>query len=113
MHTAHLWSKRARAFAMQDASMEPKFSETDIIVIDPAENYEPGECVAAHIKSLRITVFRQFRYDGADHCVLAAINDHYRSYKFTHAEWKADVEILGPWVESTRTNLRSPKRHTS
>ena len=98
---------------MVDDSMEPKFSEGDIITIDPEENFGPGECVAAYIRPLGITVFRQFRYDGPDHCILASLNEHYRSYRFTHQEWSENVVVIGPWVERTAINDRSPKRHSS
>lgn len=113
VHTARQWSSQARAFTMVDDSMEPKFSEGDIITIDPDQSYDPGECVAAFIRSLGITVFRQFSYDGPDHCTLSALNSHHRSYRFTHQEWKDDVVVIGPWVERIVVSRRSPKRHSS
>jgi SOS-response transcriptional repressor LexA len=113
VQTQHRVSPRAVAFALQDNSMEPRFYEADIIVIDPELAYEPGDFVAAHIKSLGITVFRQFAYDGADHRVLAAINPQHRTFRFTHGQWDEDVQIIGTWVERTTVNPKSQKRHTS
>ncbi len=113
VQTRHRVSTKAVAFALQDTSMEPRFSQNDIIVIDPEVNYDPGEYVAAHIKSLGINVFRQFIYDGAEHRVLAAVNPQHRSYRFTHKQWEEDVVVIGPWTERHEVNTKAQKRHTS
>lgn len=112
VQTKHQVSAEAVAFALQDSSMEPRFFEHDIIVIDPQLEYGPGDFIAAHIKSLDISVFRQFAYDGSDHVVLTAANPQHRTFRFTHAQWKEDVTVLGSWVERTTINPKSQKRHT-
>lgn len=112
VHTKHHVSDDAVAFALQDNSMEPRFSEQDIIVIDPQLDYDAGDYIAAHIKSLGVSVFRQFAYDGSDHVVLTAMNPQHRTFRFTHAQWAEDVTVLGSWVERTTINPKSQKRHT-
>lgn len=82
-------------FSMQDASMEPKISKGDIVIISPKRNVEPEKLVAVHIKSMKINVFRKFIFDGADHCALVPLSPGHRTFKFTHAEWAANVEVLG------------------
>lgn len=112
VHTKHHVSDAAVAFALQDNSMEPRFSDQDIIVIDPQLEYGPGDYIAAHIKSLGVSVFRQFAYDGSDYVILTAINPQHRTFRFTHAQWDEDVIVLGSWVERTTINPKSQKRHT-
>jgi transcriptional regulator with XRE-family HTH domain len=113
VRTQHQVSSKAVAFALQDDSMAPRFSEEDIIVIDPEVSFGPGDYIAAHIKSLGINVFRQFVYEGADHRVLKAVNSHHRTFRFTHQEWDDDVVVLGPWVERREINQKSLKKHPS
>lgn len=103
-------SIHAKAFEMADDSMEPVFHKTDIIIIDPEEPYEPGDYVAVYLPKEDITVFRQFKYDGPDHCVLAALNSHHRSYRFPIAQMDADIRVLGSYVEHTVRKRR--KSHT-
>lgn len=91
-------SPNADAFIMQDASMEPKVSSGDIIIIDPAVPYTPGKLIAARINSMDIEVFRKFVYDGPEHCALVPLTAGHRSYRFTHTEWDQDVEVLGTYV---------------
>lgn len=112
VQTQHHVSSKAVAFALQDNSMEPRFSENDIIVIDPEVNYGAGDYIAVHIKPLEINVFRQFVYDGPDHRMLKAVNGDHRSYRFSHEEWEEDVVVLGTWVERREVNQKSLKRHT-
>lgn len=102
IRTRYPASARSVAFIMPDSGMEPEIFEGDTIVIDALLSLRPGDFVAASIKPRNVTVFRQFLYDGPDHCLLRPANPHYRPYRFTTEACETDVDFLGVMTEFTR-----------
>ena len=104
-------SKKSAAFVMRGDRMHPVIFENDVVIIDANISTSPGDFVVVYIRSIEVTEFLKFQFEGSDHCALVPINPHYRSYRFTFDEWQRDVQILGTMSEFARSAVAVRRGH--
>lgn len=80
-------------------SMEPKFSEGDVVIVKKQEDAECGDIVIALINGGESTIKRLIKYDGGG-IALVASNPLYAPMQFTEADIaEKPVTIVGKVVE--------------
>lgn len=91
-------SDQGFAIRITDASMAPEFTVGDIVIIDPAAQVRPGDCVLAEVAGQAGAVFREYRQrDGG--AELSAQNPVFSSYRIGGS---AGGAVIGPMVEHRR-----------
>lgn len=101
-------SEEGLSFSVIDRSMEPEYRISEIVCVDQVP-LEPGDHVVAHIRTLNVTIFRVFEFEGTDFRKLVPLNSQYQALRFTNDEWQQDVEVIGVMVSHFRTRRT---RHT-
>ncbi len=98
----------ARAFAIviRGNSMEPEFTEGDLVLIDPDEPLHPGDFVVAKNGEEEAT-FKKYRprgftEDGKEIFELAPLNEDYATMRSD----RQSIQIIGTMVEHRRRRRR-------
>ncbi len=86
----------AFALYVRGDSMEPEFSDGDIILVDPAEPARPGDYVVVRLEAEAEVTFKQLVIDGPRR-YLKPLNPRYPILEVT-----TDAVICGVVVEKTR-----------
>ncbi|MGU5549175.1 helix-turn-helix domain-containing protein [Aeromonas hydrophila] len=97
---------RAFAIVIRGNSMEPEFTEGDLVLIDPDEPLHPGDFVVAKNGEEEAT-FKKYRprgygEDGQEIFELAPINDDYPTMRSD----RQHIQIIGTMVEHRRRRKR-------
>ena len=69
-------SKQAFGLKIRDISMEPEFTQGDIIIIDPSLNAHPGEYVLALIENTELPTLKSLQVNG-DKVLLVPRNERF------------------------------------
>lgn len=94
--------QRAFAIVIRGNSMEPEFTEGDLVLIDPDEPLHPGDFVVAKNGEEEAT-FKKYRprgysEDGQEIFELAPLNDDYPTMRSD----RQHIQIIGTMVEHRR-----------
>lgn len=94
--------QRAFAIVIRGNSMEPEFTEGDLVLIDPDEPLHPGDFVVAKNGEEEAT-FKKYRprgygEDGKEIFELAPLNDDYPTMRSD----RQHIQIIGTMVEHRR-----------
>ncbi len=97
---------RAFAIVIRGNSMEPEFTEGDLVLIDPDEPLHPGDFVVAKNGEEEAT-FKKYRprgysEDGKEIFELAPLNDDYATMRSD----RQPIQIIGTMVEHRRRRRR-------
>ena len=97
---------RAFAIVIRGNSMEPEFTEGDLVLIDPDEPLHPGDCVVAKNGDEAAT-FKKYRPrgvgdDGREIFELVPLNDDYAPMRSD----RQHIQIIGTMVEHRRRRKR-------
>lgn len=97
---------RAFAIVIRGNSMEPEFTEGDLVLIDPDEPLHPGDFVVAKNGEEEAT-FKKYRprgygEDGQEIFELAPLNDDYPTMRSD----RQHIQIIGTMVEHRRRRKR-------
>lgn len=97
---------RAFAIVIRGNSMEPEFTEGDLVLIDPDEPLHPGDFVVAKNGDEEAT-FKKYRprgysEDGKEIFELAPLNDDYATMRSD----RQPIQIIGTMVEHRRRRRR-------
>ncbi|MFM5344583.1 helix-turn-helix domain-containing protein [Aeromonas veronii] len=97
--------ERAFAIVIKGNSMEPEFTEGDLVLIDPDEPLHPGDFVVA--KNGEEATFKKYRprgysEDGNEIFELAPLNDDYATMRSD----RQPIQIIGTMVEHRRRRRR-------
>lgn len=97
---------RAFAIVIRGNSMEPEFTEGDLVLIDPDEPIHPGDFVVAKNGEEEAT-FKKYRprgygEDGKEIFELAPLNDDYATMRSD----RHPIQIIGTMVEHRRRRRR-------
>ncbi|MFM5853088.1 LexA family protein [Aeromonas veronii] len=97
---------RAFAIVIRGNSMEPEFTEGDLVLIDPDEPLHPGDFVVAKNGEEEAT-FKKYRprgysEDGKEIFELAPLNDDYATMRSD----RQPIQIIGTMVEHRRRRKR-------
>lgn len=97
---------RAFAIVIRGNSMEPEFTEGDLVLIDPDEPLHPGDFVVAKNGEEEAT-FKKYRprgygEDGQEIFELAPLNDDYPTMRSD----RQHIQIIGTMVEHRRRRRR-------
>ena len=98
--------ERAFAIVIRGNSMEPEFTEGDLVLIDPDEPLHPGDFVVAKNGEEEAT-FKKYRprgygEDGQEIFELAPLNDDYPTMRSD----RQHIQIIGTMVEHRRRRKR-------
>lgn len=98
--------ERAFAIVIRGNSMEPEFTEGDLVLIDPDEPLHPGDFVVAKNGEEEAT-FKKYRprgysEDGKEIFELAPLNDDYATMRSD----RQPIQIIGTMVEHRRRRRR-------
>lgn len=98
--------ERAFAIVIRGNSMEPEFTEGDLVLIDPDEPLHPGDFVVAKNGEEEAT-FKKYRprgysEDGKEIFELAPLNDDYATMRSD----RQPIQIIGTMVEHRRRRKR-------
>lgn len=98
--------ERAFAIVIRGNSMEPEFTEGDLVLIDPDEPLHPGDFVVAKNGEEEAT-FKKYRprgysEDGKEIFELAPLNDDYATMRSD----RQHIQIIGTMVEHRRRRKR-------
>ncbi|WP_235687604.1 MULTISPECIES: LexA family protein [Aeromonas] len=98
--------QRAFAIVIRGNSMEPEFTEGDLVLIDPDEPIHPGDFVVAKNGEEEAT-FKKYRprgysEDGKEIFELAPLNDDYATMRSD----RQPIQIIGTMVEHRRRRKR-------
>ncbi|MGU5819472.1 helix-turn-helix domain-containing protein [Aeromonas caviae] len=98
--------QRAFAIVIRGNSMEPEFTEGDLVLIDPDEPLHPGDFVVAKNGEEEAT-FKKYRprgygEDGQEIFELAPLNDDYPTMRSD----RQHIQIIGTMVEHRRRRKR-------
>ncbi|MEI4989899.1 LexA family protein [Aeromonas caviae] len=98
--------QRAFAIVIRGNSMEPEFTEGDLVLIDPDEPLHPGDFVVAKNGEEEAT-FKKYRprgygEDGKEIFELAPLNDDYPTMRSD----RQHIQIIGTMVEHRRRRRR-------
>ena len=98
--------QRAFAIVIRGNSMEPEFTEGDLVLIDPDEPLHPGDFVVAKNGEEEAT-FKKYRprgysEDGKEIFELAPLNDDYATMRSD----RQPIQIIGTMVEHRRRRKR-------
>ena len=98
--------QRAFAIVIRGNSMEPEFTEGDLVLIDPDEPLHPGDFVVAKNGEEEAT-FKKYRprgygEDGQEILELAPLNDDYPTMRSD----RQHIQIIGTMVEHRRRRKR-------
>ncbi|WP_323954422.1 helix-turn-helix domain-containing protein [Aeromonas caviae] len=98
--------QRAFAIVIRGNSMEPEFTEGDLVLIDPDEPLHPGDFVVAKNGEEEAT-FKKYRprgygEDGQEIFELAPLNDDYPTMRSD----RQHIQIIGTMVEHRRRRRR-------
>ena len=98
--------QRAFAIVIRGNSMEPEFTEGDLVLIDPDEPLHPGDFVVAKNGEEEAT-FKKYRprgysEDGKEIFELAPLNDDYATMRSD----RQPIQIIGIMVEHRRRRKR-------
>lgn len=98
--------QRAFAIVIRGNSMEPEFTEGDLVLIDPDEPLHPGDFVVAKNGEEEAT-FKKYRprgygEDGQEIFELAPLNDDYPTMRSDRQQ----IQIIGTMVEHRRRRKR-------
>ena len=98
--------ERAFAIVIRGNSMEPEFTEGDLVLIDPDEPIHPGDFVVAKNGEEEAT-FKKYRprgysEDGKEIFELAPLNDDYATMRSD----RQHIQIIGTMVEHRRRRKR-------
>ncbi len=104
--TDHDLGQRAFAIVIRGNSMEPEFTEGDLVLIDPDEPLHPGDFVVAKNGEEEAT-FKKYRprgysEDGKEIFELAPLNDDYATMRSD----RQPIQIIGTMVEHRRRRKR-------
>ncbi|WP_421240172.1 LexA family protein [Aeromonas enteropelogenes] len=99
--------ERAFAIVIRGNSMEPEFTEGDLVLIDPDEPLHPGDFVVAKNGEEEAT-FKKYRprgfsEDGKEIFELAPLNDDYATMRSD----RQPIQIIGTMVEHRRRRKRN------
>lgn len=87
------------ALQVKGDSMEPKFSEGDVVIVRQQEDAESGDIVIAMVNSNDATIKKLMKYDDGG-IALVASNPLYQPLHFYHADiLNSSVHIIGKVVE--------------
>ena len=89
-------SERAFALRVKGNSMQPRFSDGDVIIVDPAIEPIPGDFVVAKIRAQEEATFKQYRRKTPKEYELRPLNEDYETITVTS---KTGGMIIGPMVE--------------
>ncbi|MFQ1753529.1 helix-turn-helix domain-containing protein [Aeromonas veronii] len=97
--------ERAFAIVIKGNSMEPEFTEGDLVLIDPDEPLHPGDFVVA--RNGEEATFKKYRprgysEDGKEIFELAPLNDDYATMRSD----RQPIQIIGTMVEHRRRRRR-------
>lgn len=97
--------ERAFAIVIKGNSMEPEFTEGDLVLIDPDEPLHPGDFVVA--RNGEEATFKKYRprgysEDGKEIFELAPLNDDYATMRSD----RQPIQIIGTMVEHRRRRKR-------
>lgn len=98
--------QHAFAIVIQGNSMEPEFTEGDLVLIDPSEPIHPGDFVVAK-NGEEETTFKKYRPrgigdDGEEIFELIPLNDDYPAMRSD----RQSIQIIGVMVEHRRRRKR-------
>ncbi|MFM5248099.1 LexA family protein [Aeromonas caviae] len=98
--------ERAFAIVIRGNSMEPEFTEGDLVLIDPDEPLHPGDFVVAKNGEEEAT-FKKYRprgysEEGKEIFELAPLNDDYATMRSD----RQPIQIIGTMVEHRRRRKR-------
>lgn len=105
---AEALSKHAFGLSIRGDSMEPDFSEGDIVIIDPSVAPLPGDYVVARDASSQAATFKRYRArgndaDGSERFELVPLNDDYATIM---CDADNPCEIIGTMIEHRRRRRR-------
>lgn len=91
---------KAFAVELEGDSMEPKYSEGDMLIVQPSETAHSGSLVVARFANDGV-VFRRLEVDGKT-ITLVPLNPRYRTSQYTPEDFSWIYPVWGRWTQIWR-----------